>query len=304
VLAELTDRIGLDEPYDDLRGCWVHTENGVVHNPARTLIPDLDVLPAADLSSDNKYYLGLNRWVDVERWNERALFYDIMAVRGCPFECTFCIHNFTRKATVGLGTYLRRRSVDHCMAELREAISVRPNLKAIALSDDIFAPPRPWLEEFCARYKKEIGLPFTVYSYPGMVDEKRVSLMRDAGLWTSTMGIQSGSERIRRECYGRETTTETILNACRILKKYGVGLNLDFIGDNHYAANMIQCEVVTHAGYDVPPDIFRVFFGTVAATVREQLGAEWTDTINAAWIKLLADLDYFVTHPEQNATTR
>ena len=49
---------------------------------------------------------------------------------------------------------------------------------------------------------------------------------------------------------------------------------LDFIGDNHYAANMIQCEVVTHAGYDVPPDIFRVFFGTVAATVRELLGAE------------------------------
>ena len=79
---------------------------------------------------------------------------------------------------------------------------------------------------------------------------------------------------------------------------------LDFIGDNHYAANMIQCEVVTHAGYDVPPDIFRVFFSTVAATVREQLGAEWTDAIDAAWMKLLADLDYFVTHPEQNATTR
>jgi hypothetical protein len=198
------------------------------------LIPDLDVLPMPDMSGENMYYLGYNCWRDAKRWNELALCYDIMAVRGCPFQCTFCIHNFTRKATEGLGTYLRRRSVDHCMKELHEALRLRPRLKAIALSDDIFAPPRPWLEEFCARYKKEINLPFTVYSYPGMVDHKRVKLMRDAGLWCSTMGIQSGAERIRRECYERETSQESIIEACEILDQHGVGRNLDFIGDNPY----------------------------------------------------------------------
>lgn len=244
VLAELTDRLSLGRPYDDLLGCWVKTAQGNVQNAPRMLIPDLDVLPAADLSPDNKYYLGVNAWRDVERWNDRALFYDIMAVRGCPFQCTFCIHNFTRKATEGLGTYLRRRSVDHCMAELREAVRLRPRLKAIALSDDIFAPPRPWLEEFCARYKKEIGLPFTMYSYPGMVDEKRVSLMRDAGLWTSTMGIQSGSERIRRDCYERETSQDDIIKACEILAAHGVGRNLDFIGDNPYETETDRRETV------------------------------------------------------------
>lgn len=190
VLAELTDRLSVGEPYDDLQGCWVNTGSGTVRNASRMLIPDLDVLPPADLSAENKYYLGFNTWRDPERWNELALFYDVMAVRGCPFQCTFFIHNFTRKASEGLGTYVRRRSVDHVMAELLEATRVRPRLQAIALSDDIFAPPRPWLEEFCARYKQEIGLPFTAYSYPGMVDEKRVKLMRDAGFWTSTMGIQ------------------------------------------------------------------------------------------------------------------
>lgn len=236
VLAELTDRIGLDQGYEDLAGCWVKTENGNVKNPPRMLIPDIDVLPPADLSPDNKYYLGVNAWRDVRRWNDLALFYDIMAVRGCPFQCTFCIHNFTRKATEGLGTYLRRRSVKHVMAELREAIRVRPRLRAIAFSDDIFAPPRPWLEEFCAAYKKEIGLPFVVFSYPGMVDEKRVKLMSDAGLWASTMGVQSGSERIRRECYERETSQESIIEACEVLDRHGVARNLDFIGDNPYEA--------------------------------------------------------------------
>ena len=244
VLAELTDRLSLGQPYDDLTGCWVKTPNGPVRNAPRMLIPDLDVLPPADLSADNKYYLGVNAWRDVARWNDLALFYDIMAVRGCPFECTFCIHNFTRKATEGLGTYLRRRSIDHVMAELHEAVRQRPRLKAIAFSDDIFAPPRPWLEEFCARYKKEIGLPFVVYSFPRMVDEKRVALMRDAGLCSSTMGIQSGSERIRRDCYERETSQQEIIDACTVLARHGVTRNLDFIGSNPYEDDSDRRETV------------------------------------------------------------
>ena len=77
---------------------------------------------------------------------------------------------------------------------------------------------------------------------------------------------------------------------------------LDFIGDNHFAANMIQCEVITHSGYDVPPQVFRIFFATVAATIQGKLGSEWSPDIDAAWKKLLKDLDYFVTHPDQNET--
>src|SRR5262245_12944315 len=72
-LAELTDRLGLDQPYDDLLGCWVKTPKGNVRNAPRMLIPDLDVLPPADLSADNKYYLGVNAWRDVARWNDLAL---------------------------------------------------------------------------------------------------------------------------------------------------------------------------------------------------------------------------------------
>ena len=77
---------------------------------------------------------------------------------------------------------------------------------------------------------------------------------------------------------------------------------LDFIGENLYAAHMIQCEVITHAGYDVPPDIFRIFFAVVADTIREQLGEQWTSEFEQAWTKLLSDLDFFVTHPDQKET--
>src|SRR5256885_16224075 len=39
---------------------------------------------------------------------------------------------------------------------------------------------------------------------------------------------------------------------------------LDFIGPRKYADHLIQTEAVTHAGYDVPPEVFATFFGLVA----------------------------------------
>ncbi|OXE37112.1 MAG: globin [Phenylobacterium zucineum] len=77
---------------------------------------------------------------------------------------------------------------------------------------------------------------------------------------------------------------------------------LDFAGERLYAATMIQCEVVTHEGYDVPPDVFAVFFGVVRSTLRDLLAGEWTPAMDEAWASLLIDLDFYVTHPDQSQT--
>jgi len=77
---------------------------------------------------------------------------------------------------------------------------------------------------------------------------------------------------------------------------------LDFIGPRRYAHHLLQCEVVTHAGYDVPPEVFRLFFGVVARSLKALLGDGWSGEIDAAWSRLLADLDFYVTHPDQAAT--
>ncbi|MEJ0066341.1 MAG: globin [Caulobacteraceae bacterium] len=77
---------------------------------------------------------------------------------------------------------------------------------------------------------------------------------------------------------------------------------LDFVGQRLYAHHLIQCEVVTHAGYDVPPDVFATFFPVVAETLREVVGEAWTPAIEQAWESLLADLDFYVRHPDQSET--
>ena len=72
---------------------------------------------------------------------------------------------------------------------------------------------------------------------------------------------------------------------------------LDFVGERKYASTM------THEGYDVPPDVFRMFFATVAATLKALLAKDWTADMDQAWVKLLADLDYYVIHPDQYETS-
>jgi hemoglobin-like flavoprotein len=74
---------------------------------------------------------------------------------------------------------------------------------------------------------------------------------------------------------------------------------LDFVRARQYADHLIQCEVVTHAGYDVPPKVFATFFGLVAEVVQEACGDAWTPAMTQAWKVTLADLDFYVTHPEQ-----
>ena len=81
-----------------------------------------------------------------------------------------------------------------------------------------------------------------------------------------------------------------------------IELILDFIDARAYAAQLIQCEVVTHDGYGTPPEVFRLFFGYVADAVAGVVGPDWTPATAAAWRDLLGDLDFYVTHPDQAAT--
>ncbi|HMN74366.1 MAG TPA: globin [Rhodoblastus sp.] len=73
---------------------------------------------------------------------------------------------------------------------------------------------------------------------------------------------------------------------------------LDFIGDSAYAANLVAAESAAHATYDVPPDTFVMFFRVIADTLRDALGADWTDETDAAWRDLVAALSACVTEAE------
>lgn len=74
---------------------------------------------------------------------------------------------------------------------------------------------------------------------------------------------------------------------------------LDFAGERSGRFRLIECEVSSHDAYGTPRDLFAAFFGVIRDTLRELLGSDWSDGIDAAWHKLLHDVDSVVS---QHAT--
>jgi hemoglobin-like flavoprotein len=73
---------------------------------------------------------------------------------------------------------------------------------------------------------------------------------------------------------------------------------LDFAGDRTGRFRIIGCEVQSHDAYGTPRELFGAFFGVIAATMREVLGDDWSPEIDAAWRKLLVEIDAFVAQSQ------
>jgi hemoglobin-like flavoprotein len=69
---------------------------------------------------------------------------------------------------------------------------------------------------------------------------------------------------------------------------------LDFSGERSGRFRLIECEAISHDAYGTPRDLFVAFFPVIADTLRELLGADWSDDIDDRWKKLLDELDNVV----------
>lgn len=69
---------------------------------------------------------------------------------------------------------------------------------------------------------------------------------------------------------------------------------LDFIGPRAYAHNLIHAEASNHDGYNVPRDVFALFFRVIAETVEAACGSAWTEDMSQAWKRLLVALDAYI----------
>jgi len=69
---------------------------------------------------------------------------------------------------------------------------------------------------------------------------------------------------------------------------------LDFAGERSGHFRLITSEVSSHDAYGTPRELFVAFFAIIAQTLREVIGADWSDEIDAAWRKLLGDVESLV----------
>lgn len=193
------------------------TKNGIIiQGPQEGFFQDLDSLPFYDKLL----------WEDHIRMGD---LYLTMATRGCPYRCSFCFNNFFAKLPddkYNKGKYVRIRSVDHLIAELKFA-KKRYNLKFVDFEDDVFGTSKKWIYEFAEKYKKEINVPFQILTHPKFMDEEVARVLSSAGLQWVQMGIQSMDEDFKKESLLRYEKSEDIEKAISAMNKYGIKVKVD-----------------------------------------------------------------------------
>jgi len=154
---------------------------GIVHNPDRDFIKDLDDLPvpAWHLVDLDCYRLPLigRRYVI------------LLPVRGCPWQCTFCTS----------GTYygkrLRRRSVPVMMDEIGNIVE-RFGISDFFIWADTFTADRDYVLDFCREIRERgLKIRWTCNSRVDTVDEDMLDEMHRSGCWMISYGIESGNRQ-------------------------------------------------------------------------------------------------------------
>ena len=223
-ITELLNHIANGTDYQFVQNLWVRDrESGEVHkNPQRPPIADLDSLGFPD--REVVYDAG-----SIYKESDRKVF---VSQRGCPMNCSFCFHHALKKKIVGTtnAKYVRKRSVDHIIAELKE-VKERYNLKFIHFVDDIFNLSGKWLDEFCERYKKEIGIPFDVILMANMTREHHIEKLAGAGCVYARIAFEAANDYIRNAIFRKNTTIQQLEDAAFWIKKHGIRLgSLNMLG--------------------------------------------------------------------------
>lgn len=150
--------------------------------------------------------------------------------RGCPFPCTYCAARMYNQLydEVGAGEYGRRRSHDSVLAELH-ALRADDRLGYVIFLDDTFTINHGWVKEFCRRYQDELRAPFCLHARVETVNEKMLHMLAEAGCQQITYGVESGSERVRREIMDRQVTNQRFRDVFRWTREAGILVTCNFM---------------------------------------------------------------------------
>lgn len=240
---DLCKALADEDDFAQIPGLWVRRNGEVVRNEARPLMQDLDALPLPDYMQPGTWFIedGKCRGRDPIAGTAE---YRIYPTRGCPYACTYCHNSVLRSIFDGKGRYYRVRGAENVLQELEAARKLFPRLRRVKFDGDVFAFPKNWLREFCDGYRKRIGIPFEILTYPGELDEQDLGLLKHAGLQKIQTGIQSGSDQEVREVYGRRSTADDIRNLARVAHQVGVEVVFDVIFDDPLAQSADKQAIV------------------------------------------------------------
>jgi len=207
---DLVNRLEKGADVSDCPNMRVVPRDGeIINNPVGPF-PDLASLPPMDWD-----LFDMERITHVKKG-----WLSILTSRGCPYKCTYCFNREIVDQYMADGAiktskeYLRHHPVEAVLQEIRHLKSNLPGVNTIIFDDDLFTLKKKYVFEFCDAYKKSgIDLPFVVNAHVQVFNEDIARALKEAGCLICKFGLESGSERVRREILWRYMTNETIERA-------------------------------------------------------------------------------------------
>lgn len=218
-MLELIEKMEVGQSVGGIQNFWIKTGEGVEKNPVRPFIAELDALP----------------FPDREMWQEWILEpqsrHTVLLGRGCPYNCTYCCNHSLKK--VASGRYVRMRSPQNIVAEIGELHCQYPDNEEIYLEVETIAADMNWLKLFCDvlhAFGEETGFKIcfgaNLRLYPALDVDTVFELFAEARITSTTIGLESGSYRIRKEILNRIYSNEKVLQAAKAARKHNIKIAL------------------------------------------------------------------------------
>ncbi len=212
VLEQLLPALDRGEPLGSVGGLLIRNTEGVVESTgAVEIIKDLDALemPAWDLlpGFPHQYMPAIYDY-------PRAPVATYAASRGCPFGCAFC-------DTSTFGKRVRYNSPER-VYEVMAHLSQRYGIKHLQFVDDLFVAHDGRIRRLCQLLKeKPIDMTWSCTARVDTVRPETLKLMKQAGCWEISFGLESGSERMLK-AMGKRITPQTAKQAVQWVSDAGI----------------------------------------------------------------------------------
>ena len=222
--GELLERLAAGTSLEGLLGvCYRDADGGVVENPTRPVIKDLDILPppAIELLDFRDLY------VSPPGTYRRRPIINVHTSRGCINDCTFCFQLGTNVDPKN-NRRMRYRSPEHVADEIEDRVR-RFGYREVRFLDDMFIVDKKRVRRLCALLKeRELDITWFCSSRVDLVDPDILRVMADAGCWAILYGVESGVQK-NLDTLRKRTTLAQIRQAVQWAKDAGIKVYTPFI---------------------------------------------------------------------------
>lgn len=183
------------------------------HNPDENFLPPEDIpFPAWHYFDRRHYRVPISG----------RPFLIVAPIRGCPYPCNFCT------APIYYGKRLRKRSVKNVVDEI-EADTSRYGVRDFFVWADTFTADREYVKLFCGEIiSRGLNISWTCNSRVDTIDRDTLVLMKRAGLWMISFGLESGNDDILKRT-GKNILVEQSRAAVDLAHRLGLKTSGHFI---------------------------------------------------------------------------